>query len=185
MGRHKDWSPLKAWEDVSSVFSRVWFFATPWIAAHQASLFITNSRSPPKPMSIELVMPSNYLFLCRPFLPLPQYFPASGTLPVSQLFASGGQTIGVSVSTSLFPKNTQDWYPLGWIGWIFLQSKGLSRVFSNTTVQKHQFFGTQLFYTSTLNPYLTTGKTIALTRGTFVGNVMSLLFNMVFIYFLV
>ena len=115
--------------------SRVWFFVTPWITAHQVSLFITNSRSPPKPMSIELVMPSNYLFLCRPFLPLPQYFPASGTLPVSQLFASGGQTIGVSVSTSLFPKNTQDWYPLRWNGRISLQSKKLSRVFPNTTIK--------------------------------------------------
>ena len=76
MGRQMDWSPLKAWEDVSSVFSRVWFFATPWIAAHQASLFITNSWSPPKPMSIELVMPSNHLFLCCPLLLLPSIFPS-------------------------------------------------------------------------------------------------------------
>ena len=181
MGRQMDWSPLKAWEDVSSVFSRVWFFATPWIAAHQASLFITNLRSPPKPMSIELVMPSNHLFLCRPLLLLRQYFPASGSLPMSQLFASGGQNIGVSVSTSVFPMNTQDWYPLGWIGWIFLQSKGLSRVFSNTTVQKHQFFGAQLFYTSTLNPYLTTGKTIALTKQTIVAKVMSMFYFFIFI----
>ena len=75
MGRQMDWSPLKAWEDVSSVFSRVWFFATPWIAAHQASLFITNSRSPPKPMSIELVMPSNHLFLYCPLLLLASIFP--------------------------------------------------------------------------------------------------------------
>ena len=75
--------------------------------------------------------------------------------------------------------NTQDWSPLGWTGWISLQSKGLSRVFSNTTVQKHQFFGTQLSFTVQLShPYMTTGKTIALTRWTFVGKVMSLLFNM-------
>ena len=74
----------------------------------------------------------------------PQSFPASGSFPMSQLFASGGQRIGVSASTSVFPMNTQDWSPLGWTGWISLQSKGLSRVFSNTTVQKHQFFGSQL-----------------------------------------
>ena len=74
----------------------------------------------------------------------PQSFPASGCLKMSQLFASGGQSIGVSASTSVLPMNTQDWSPLGWTGWMSLQSKGLSRVFSNTTVQKLQFFGTQL-----------------------------------------
>ena len=79
-----------------------------------------------------------------PFSSCPQSLPASGSFPMSQLFASGGQSIGVSASTSVFPMNTQDWSPLGWTGWISLQSKGLSRVFSNTTVQKHQFFSTQL-----------------------------------------
>ena len=158
------------------LFSHVQLFATPWTSTRQASLSITNSRSPPKPMSIELVMPSNHLFLCRPLLHLPQYFPASGSLPMSQLFASNAKNIGSSVSTSVFPMNTQDWYPLGWTGWISLQSKGLSRVFPNTTVQKYQFFGSQLFYSPTLNPYLTTGKTIALTRQTFLAKVMSLLF---------
>ena len=79
-----------------------------------------------------------------PFSCCPQSFPASGSFQLSQLFPSGGQSIGVSVSTSVLPMNTQDWSPLGWAGWICLQSKGLSRVFSNTTVQKHQFFGTQL-----------------------------------------
>ena len=79
-----------------------------------------------------------------PFSSCPQSFPASGSFPVSQLFASGGQSIGVSASTSVLPMNTQDWSPLGWTGWISLHSKGLWRVFSNTTVQKHQFFGTQL-----------------------------------------
>ena len=73
-----------------------------------------------------------------------QSFPASGSFPISQFFASGGQSIGVSASTSVLPMNIQDWSPLGWTGWISLQSKGLSRVFSSTTVQKHQFFGTQL-----------------------------------------
>ena len=79
-----------------------------------------------------------------PFSSCPQSFPASGSFPMSQLFMSGGKSIGVSASTSVLPMNTQDWSTLGWTGWISLQSKGLSRVFSNTTVQKHQFLGTQL-----------------------------------------
>ena len=78
------------------------------------------------------------------FSSCPQSFPASGSFPISQLFAGGGQSIGVSASTSVLPMNTQDRSPLGWTGWIFLQSKVLSRVFSNTTVRKHQFFTTQL-----------------------------------------
>ena len=97
---------------------------------------------------------------------------------MSQFFTSGGQSIGVSASTSFLPKNTQDWSPLGWTGWISMQSKGLSRVFSNTPVQKHQFFGVQLFLQANSHPYMTIGKTIALTRWTFVGKVMSLLFIM-------
>ena len=79
-----------------------------------------------------------------PFSFCPQSFPVSGSFQMSQLFTSGGQSTGVSASTSVLPMNTQDWSPLGWTAWISLQSKGLSRVFSNTTVQKHQFFGTQL-----------------------------------------
>ena len=79
-----------------------------------------------------------------PFLPCPQSFPASGSFPMSQFFSLGGQSIGVSDSTSVFSVNTQDWSPLGWTGWISLQSKGLSRFFSNITVQKHQFFSAQL-----------------------------------------
>ena len=79
-----------------------------------------------------------------PFSSCPQPFQASGSYPMSQLFAWGGQSTGVTASTSVLPMNTQDWSPLGWTGWISLQSRGLSRVFSNTTVQKHQFFGTQL-----------------------------------------
>ena len=119
-------------------------FATPWTAAHQASLSITNSRNVLKLMSIESVMLSNYLILCCPLLLCFQSFPASGSFQMSQLFASGGQSNGISASTSVLPMNTQDWSPLEWIGWISLQSKGLSRVFSNTTVQKHQFFSAQL-----------------------------------------
>ena len=83
-------------------------------------------------------------FSVVPFSSCPQPLPASGSFPMSQFFASGGQSIGVSASVSVLPMNTQDWSPLGWTGWIFLLSKGLSKVFSNTAVQKHQFFSAQL-----------------------------------------
>ena len=126
------------------LFSRVQLFVTPWSRAHQASLSITNSQSLLKFMSTESVMPSNHLILCHPLLFLPSIFPSIRVFSMSQLFASGGQNNGVSASASALPMNIQDWSPLGWTGWISLQSKGLSRVFSNTTVQKHQFFGTQL-----------------------------------------
>ena len=97
-----------------------------------------------KLMSVASVMPSNHLILCCPLLLPPPSFPASGPFPVSQFFASGGQSIGVSASTSVLPMNTQDRSPLEWTTWVSLQSKGLSRVFSNITVQKHQFFSSQL-----------------------------------------
>ena len=113
-----------------------------------------------------------------PFSSCPQSLPASGSFPMSQLFTWDGQSTGVSALASVLPMNTQYWSPLEWTGWISLQSKGFSRVFSNTTVQKHQFFGAQLSSQSNSHPYMTTGKTIALTRWTFVGKVMSLLFNM-------
>ena len=125
--------------------SHVWLFVTPWIAAHQVFLSRTNWQNLLKLTSIESVMPSNHLILCCPLSSSPQSFPASGSFQMSQLFASCGQSIGVSASTSVLPKNTQDWSPLGWTDCISFQSKGLSRVFSNTTVQKHQLFGTQLF----------------------------------------
>ena len=158
--------------------SRVWLFETPWIAACQASLSITISRSSLKLTSIEWVMPSSHLILCHPLFLLPQSLPASGSFPMSQLFAWGGQSTGVSALASFFPKNIQGWSPLEWTGWISLQSKGLSRVFSNTSskasiLQRSAFFTVQFSH-----PYMTTGKTIALTRRTFVGKVMSLLFNM-------
>ena len=92
---------------------------------------------------------------------------------------SGCQSIGASASASVLPMNVQDGFPLGWTGWISLQSKGLSRVFSNTTVQKASILWHSVFFIVQLShPYMTTGKTIALTRWTFVGRVMSLLFNM-------
>ena len=90
-----------------------------------------------------------------------QSFPASGSFPMSLFFILGGQSIGVSASASVLLMNIPGWFPLGWTGWISLLSKGISRVLSNTTVQKHQFFCTQLSH-----PYMTTGKTIALTRQT-------------------
>ena len=124
--------------------SHLQLFVTPWIAAYQASLSITNSWCLLKLMSIESVMPFNHLTLCRPFSSCLQSLPASGSFQMSQFFTSRGQSIGVSASASVLPMNTQDWSPLEWTGWISLQSKGLSRVFSSTTVQKHQFFGTQL-----------------------------------------
>ena len=123
--------------------SRVRLFVTPWIAARQASLSITSSWSSLRLTSIELVMPSSHLILCHPLLLLPESLPASESFPMSQLFAWGGQSTGVSASASVPPKKSQGWSPSEWTGWISLQSKGLSRVFSNTTVQKHQFFGTQ------------------------------------------
>ena len=116
-------------------------FATSWIAARQASLSITNSWSLLKLMSFESVMPSNHLILCCPLLLPPS---ASGSFPMSQFFTSGGQSTGVSVSASILLMNIQGWSSLGLTSWIFLYSKGLSRVFSKTTVQKHQFFGAQL-----------------------------------------
>ena len=112
----------------------------------EASLSITNSRSLLKLKSIELVMPSNHLI---PFSSHPQYSPASGSFQMSQFFQSGGQSIGVSASASALAMNIQDWFLLGWTGWISLQSKGLSRVLSSTTIWKHQFFGAQPFYSPT------------------------------------
>ena len=124
--------------------SRVWLFATPWIAARQPSLSITNSRSPPKLCPLSWWCYPTISSSVAPFSSCPQSFPTSGSFQMSQLFASGSRSIEVSASTSVLPMNTQDWSPLGWTGWTSLQSKGLSRVFSNTTVKKHQFFGAQL-----------------------------------------
>ena len=133
-------NPFSSIESLSCVR----LFATRWTAACQGSLSITNYQSSPKLMSIKSLMPSNHFILYRHFSSCPQSLAASGSFQMSQLFTSSGRSIGVSASTSVLPMNNQDWSPLGWTGWISLQSKGLSRVFSNTTVQKHQFFGTQL-----------------------------------------
>ena len=123
--------------------SHVRLFATPWIAAHQASLSTTNSRSSltsrPSSQWCHPAISSSVI----PFSSFPQSLPASESFPMSQLFAWGDQTTGVSALASFLPKKSQGWSPSEWTCWISLQSKGLSRVFSNTTVQKHQFFGPQ------------------------------------------
>ena len=114
-----------------------------------------------------------------PFCSHLQSFSASESFQMSQFFTSGGQIIGVSASASALPVNIQDWFPLRWTGWISLHFKGLSRVFFNTTVQKASILWCSAFSIVQLShPYMTTGKTIALTRQTFVGKLMSLLFNM-------
>ena len=125
---------------------RVQLFVTPWTTAFQASLSITNSRSSPKPMSIESVIPSNHLILCHPLLLLPSIFSSIRVFSNE----SGGQSTEAWALASVLPMNIQDWFPLGPTVLISLQSKGLSRVFSNTTFQKHQFFGAQLLYSPTL-----------------------------------
>ena len=128
--------------------------STPWTAARQASLSITNSRSLLKVMPNESVITSNHLISSAvPFSSCLQSFPASGSFQRSQFFASGGQSIGVSASASVLPMNIQDWFPSGWTGWISLQSKRLSRVFSNTTVENYQFSDTILLYSPTSYVY--------------------------------
>jgi len=118
------------------VFPVVMYGCESWTVHHQHPELL-------KLMSIEWVMPSNHLILCCPFSSSLQSFPASGSFQMSQFFASGGQSIGVSALASFLPMNIHDQFPLGWTNWIFLQSKGLSSIFSNTTVQKHQFFSAQ------------------------------------------
>ena len=154
----------------------VQLFVTPWTAARQASLSITNSQSLLKLMSIESVMPSNYLTFCRPLLLLPPIFPSIRVFSnESALHMRWPKYWSFSVRSS---NEYQGWFPLGWTGWISLQSKGLSTVFSNTTVQKHQFFGAQLSSQSNSLIHTWLLEIKALTRWTFVGKVMSLLFNM-------
>ena len=133
-------------------FSLDWLFVTPWTAAHQASLPITSSQSLLKLKSIKSVMPSNHLILCHPLSSCLQSFPASGCFPRSQFFPSGGQSIGFSSSSTVLPMNIQDWFSLGWTGWISLQSRRLSRDFT-TTVQKHKFFSVQLSLWSNAHIY--------------------------------
>ena len=124
--------------------SHVRLFATPWSTACQASLSITDCRVHPNLCPLCWWRHQTISSSVVPFSSCPQSFPASGSFPMHQHCTSGGQIIGVSALTSVLPLNTQYWSPLGWTGWISFQSKGLSRVFSNTTVQKHQLFNAQL-----------------------------------------
>ena len=124
------------------LLSCVQVFVTPWNAAYQDFPSIINSRSLTNSCPLSQWCHPTILSSVVPFSSCPQSFPALGSFPMSWLFAAGGQSIGASAS--VLPMDTQDWSPLGWTGWISLQSKGLSRVFSNTTVQQHQFFGAQL-----------------------------------------
>ena len=160
---------------------------TPWTAARQVSLSLTISRSLPKFMSIVSVMPSSHLILWCPLLLCPQSFPASETFPMSQLFTSEDQNIGASASASVLPTSIQGWFHLrspglisfrtDWLDLLAVQGtlKSLLQHHSSkaSILQHSAFFIVQLSH-----PYMTTGKTIALTRRTFVGKVMSLLFNM-------
>ena len=147
------------------LLSPIRLFVTPWTAVRQYALSITNSWSLLKFVSIESVMPSNHLILCRPLLLLPSIFPSiRGFSSQSVLHIRWPKYWSFSFSIS-----PQDWFPLGWTGWISLLSKGLSRVFSNTTVQNQQIWGCLAFFIVQLSHlYMTTGKTIALTRQTFV-----------------
>ena len=136
---------------------------------------ITNSLSSLRLTSIESVMPSSHLILCRPFLLPPPIPPSIRVFPMSQLFAWGGQSTGVSALASFLPKKSQGWSPLGWTGWTSLQSKGLS---IQSLLQHHSstasiLWRSAFFTVQVSHPYMSTGKTIALTRRTFVGKVMA------------
>ena len=145
--------------------SHVQLSVTPWTATCQTSLSFTVSWSLPRFITNESVMLSNRLVLCCPFSFCLQSFPASGSFLISQLFASGGQSIVASAIASVLPINIQGWFPLGLTCLIALLSKGLSRVFSSTTIQKHQFFGLAFFMVQLSHLYMTTGKPIALLYG--------------------
>ena len=138
------WVITPSWFSSVQLLSRVQLFVTSWTAAHQASLSITNPRSLLNSYPLSQWCHPTISFSVVPFSSHLQSFQTSGSFQMSQFFASGGQSIGVSASASVLPRNIQDWFPLWWTVWISLQSKGLSRVFSNTTIQKHQFFSSQL-----------------------------------------
>jgi len=192
------WEALWSW--LGQVYS--WLRLHAFIAKIQEGLssvhsVMSDSLRPHEPQHARLPCPSStprvhpnpcpLSWWCHPtitssVIPLsscPQYFPASGSFQMSQLFTSGGQSIGVSASTSVLPMKTQDWFPLGWTGWISLQSKGLSKSLLQHHSSKASILWPSAFFTVQLShQYMTTGKTIALTRRTFVGKVMSLLLNM-------
>ena len=137
------WLYMK-WKWKCQSLSHVWLFVTPWTAARRPPCPSPTPGVYPNPCPLSQWCHATISSSIISFSSCPQSFPASGSFQMSQLFALRGQSIGTSASTSVLPINTQDWSPLGWTGWISLQFKGLSRVFSNTTVQKHQFFCAQL-----------------------------------------
>ena len=141
---------------VVQLLSHVWLFVTPWTAAYQASCPSLSPRVCSHSCPLSRWCHPTISSSVVPFSSCPQSFPASGSFPVSWLFASGGQSIGASASASVLPMDIQGWSPLGWTGWISLQSKGLSRVFFNTTAQKHQFISVQpsLWYSSHIRTWL-------------------------------
>ena len=169
------------WYIVSSVqlFSHVWLFATPWTAAHQASLSITNSQSPPKPMSIESVMPSHHLILCRPLLPLPSIFPSIRVFSNESAFHIRWAKYW-SFSFNISPSNEHlrlISFKMDWLDRLAVQGtlkSLLQHHSSKASILRHSAF----FILQLSHPYMTTGKTIALTRRTFVDKVMSPLLNM-------
>ena len=139
----RNWNSHTMFSPVQSL-SRVQLFGTPWITACQASLSITNSQSSLRLTSIESVMSSSHLILCRPLLLLPSVPPSIKVFSNESTLHMRWPSTGVSALASFLPKKSQDWSPSEWTCWISMLSKGLSRVFSSTTVQKHQFFSTQL-----------------------------------------
>ena len=150
--------------------SGVQFFSTPWTATCQDSLSITNSWSLLKLMSTESVIPSNHLILCRPLLHLPSIFPSIRVFSNESFFASGGQSIGVSASTSVLPMNIQDWLPLGRAGQISWDSQEYS---PSPEFKSINSLALSFLYSPALTSIHVTGKTIALTRWNFVGKVVS------------
>ena len=160
--------------------SRVRCFVTPRTAACKASLSITNSRSSLRLMSIESEMPSSHLILCHPLLLLPSIFPSIRVFSDESALHIRWPKYWASASTSVLPMNTQDWSPLWWTGWISLQFKGLSSLLQHHISKASILWRSAFFIDQISHPYMTTGKTVALTRWTFVGKVMSLLFNMLY-----
>ena len=160
------------------LLSRVWLFVTPWTAACQASLSITNSQSLLKLMSITSVMPFNHLILCRPFSSCLQPFPASGFFPINRFFTSGGQSIGVSASTSASNEYSGVIsFRMDWLDLLAVQGT-LKSLLQHHSSEASILWRSAFFLVQLSQPYTTTGKTIALIRWTFVGKVTSLLFNM-------
>ena len=157
--------------------SRVSLFVTLWTAARPASLSFTISQACSNSCPVSQWCHPSISSSIVPFSSCLQSSPASGSFPMSQFFASGGQSIGASASASVLPMNTQDWLTLGWTGWISLLSKGLSRVLQHHSLKASILQRSAFFMVQPSHPYMTTGKTIVLTRRTFVGKVMSLLFN--------